>query len=99
MRRRDFVAGLLLTGMATSAGAQQKAKVYRLAVVDPTNPVTDITEAGQLPYYRGFFQGLRQLGFVEGRNLGIKRYSCEGHPERLAIRSQRWSASNRMRFC
>jgi putative tryptophan/tyrosine transport system substrate-binding protein len=84
MRRRDFVAGLLLTGMTGSAQAQQKAKVYRLAVVDPINPVSDLTESGELPYYRGFFERLRQLGFVEGRNLEIKRYSAEGRSEHVA---------------
>ena len=83
MRRRDFVIGLLLTATTASAQAQQKAKVYRLAVVDPINPISDLTEAGELPYYRGFFGRLRQLGFVEGRNLEIERYSGEGHPERF----------------
>jgi putative ABC transport system substrate-binding protein len=84
MRRRDFVVGLLLTATTASAQAQQKAKVYRLAVVDPINPISDLTEAGELPYYRGFFERLRQLGFVEGRNLEIKRYSAEGRSEHLA---------------
>jgi hypothetical protein len=56
MKRRDFVIGLLLTATTASTQAQQKAKVHRLAVVDPINPVGDISEAGDLPYYRGFFQ-------------------------------------------
>ena len=83
MRRREFLTGLLLTATAASARAQQNAKVYRLAIVDPINPVTDLTDAGELPYYRGFFERLRQLGFVEGGNLEIKRYSGEGHSERF----------------
>lgn len=82
MKRREFLVGLLVTATTASAQAQQKGKVYRLAVVDPINPVTDITEVGELPYYRGFFEGLRELGFAEGRNLEIKRYSGEGHSER-----------------
>jgi putative ABC transport system substrate-binding protein len=83
MKRRDFVIGLLLTATTASTQAQQKAKVHRLAVVDPINPVGDISEAGDLPYYRGFFQRFQQLGFAEGRNLEIKRYSAEGHSERF----------------
>jgi putative ABC transport system substrate-binding protein len=83
MRRRDFVVGVLLTGTTVSARAQRRAKVYRLAIVDTINPVIELTEAGELPYYRGFFERLRQLGFAEGQNLKIERYSGEGHPERF----------------
>jgi putative ABC transport system substrate-binding protein len=83
MRRRDFVVGLLLTGTTVSARAQRRAKVYRLAIVDTVNPVIELTEAGELPYYRGFFERLRQLGFAEGQNLQIKRYSGEGQSERF----------------
>jgi putative tryptophan/tyrosine transport system substrate-binding protein len=84
MKRRDFLIGLALTAAAASARAQQRGKVYRLAVVDPINPVSDLTGAGGLPYYRGFFERLRQLGFAEGQNLEVKRYSGEGNPERFA---------------
>jgi putative tryptophan/tyrosine transport system substrate-binding protein len=83
MKRRDFVIALLLTATTASAQAQQRAKVYRLAVVDPINPVADLTEAGGLPYYRAFFERLRQLGFAEGQNLEVKRFSGEGHSERF----------------
>lgn len=83
-RRRDLLVGWLLTTLTASAEAQQRAKVYRLAVVAPFDPVTDLTEAGELPLYRGFFEGLRQLGFDEGRSLQITRSSGEGHSERFA---------------
>jgi hypothetical protein len=52
-----------------------------LAIVDTINPVIELTEAAELPYYRGFFERLRQLGFAEGQNLEIKRYSGEGQSE------------------
>jgi hypothetical protein len=35
MKRREFLVGLLVTATTASAQAQQKGKVYRLAVVDP----------------------------------------------------------------
>ena len=85
MKRRDFVIGLLLISTTTaSAQAQQKGKIYRLAVVDPINPVSDIAAASELPYYRGLFERLQQLGFTEGLNLEVERYSAEGHSERVA---------------
>ena len=73
----------MLTATTASTQAQQKAKVYRLAVVASFDPVTDLTEAGELPLYRGFFERLRQLGFAEGQNLEITRYSGEGRSERF----------------
>ena len=36
------------------------------------------------PYYRAFFEELSRLGYVEGQNLGVERYSGEGQPERYA---------------
>jgi putative tryptophan/tyrosine transport system substrate-binding protein len=83
VRRRDFLIGLLLAAKSAGTQAQQKPKVYRLAVVDPISPVTDFAEDGELPYYRGFFDRLRQIGFVEGQNLEIYRYSGEGRFERF----------------
>jgi ABC-type uncharacterized transport system substrate-binding protein len=83
MKRREFFSGLLLTAIGASAQAQQKRKVYRLAVVDTFNPVADFTETSELPVSRGFLVRLRQLGFTEGRNLEITRYSGQGRPERF----------------
>ena len=34
--------------------------------------------------YRAFFEELSRLGYVEGQNLGVERYSGEGRPERYA---------------
>src|SRR5690242_8795326 len=82
MKRREFLTGLLVTATGASAQAQQKGKVYRLAVVDTFSPAADFTEASELPVSRGFLARLRQLGFAEGRNLEITRYSGEGRSER-----------------
>ena len=43
--------------------------------------MTELTETSSLPYYRAFFDELRRLGYIEGRNLTIERYSLEGHVE------------------
>ena len=31
-----------------------------MAVVDTINPIIELTDAGELPYYRGFFEQLRE---------------------------------------
>jgi hypothetical protein len=69
VRRRDFLTGLLLTATTASTQAQQKAKVHQLAMVDPVEPVSDLTEAGSL-VYRAFFERLRQLGFARRTEPG-----------------------------
>src|SRR6266571_7806487 len=84
MRRRDFIAAL---GTAATwpivARAQQPAKMKRIAFVHPSNKVSEISVSGR-PYYRAFFEELSRLGYVEGQNLGVERYSGEGRPERYA---------------
>ncbi len=78
MKRREFIA--LLSGAAVAwpldTSAQQAAKVARigfLAVNLPPN--SHLREA--------FLQGLRDLGYVEGRNLVIEYRSAEGKFERF----------------
>jgi putative ABC transport system substrate-binding protein len=39
-------------------------------------------EAGDHPAYQALFNELGKLGYVEGRNLIVERYSAEGRPER-----------------
>src|SRR5262245_27097125 len=84
LKRREFIA--LLGGAAAAwplpARAQQAGNVYRVAVVRTPGLVADMTEAGDNPSFRAFFQELRRLGYVEGQNLIVERYSGEGHQER-----------------
>jgi putative ABC transport system substrate-binding protein len=78
MERRTFMAmltgGLLAAPLA--AEAQQAAKIARIGYL-----------AGNLslsPHmHEAFRQGLRDLGYVEGRNLVIEYRDAEGKPERL----------------
>ena len=80
MRRRNLILGLLLA-VATTAGsafAQQSAKVHRIAVVHPSHPVASLTETSFSPGIRAIFTELRRLGYIEGKNLLIERYSGEG---------------------
>jgi putative ABC transport system substrate-binding protein len=85
MRRRKFIT--LLGGAVAvwplAARAQQPAKMKRIAFVHPSNKVSEISVSGR-PYYRVFFEELSRLGYVEGQNIGVERYSGEGRPERYA---------------
>jgi putative tryptophan/tyrosine transport system substrate-binding protein len=83
MRRREFIAGLLVAGTLRHAWAQQPAKVHRIAVISTAAPVAEITEASRFET-RAFFQELRRLGYVEGRNLIVERYSGGGRTEHYA---------------
>jgi putative tryptophan/tyrosine transport system substrate-binding protein len=83
IRRREFIAGL--GGAAAwphALWAQRSERTPRLAIITPTAPVAEITEISHLPGYRVLFSELRKLGYVEGRNLIVERYSAEGRPER-----------------
>jgi putative tryptophan/tyrosine transport system substrate-binding protein len=88
MRRRDFLAGLLLTIAMSSAKAQERATQHRIAIVIPAGPVAFISEISSdslsRRLYQPFFAELRRLGEVEGQNLTVERYSGEGRPEGYA---------------
>ena len=79
MRRRDFIAGLMFAAATGRAQAQQTGKVYRIVFAHPTVPVADQNQASKgslvIP---PIFEQLTRLGYVEGRNLLIERYSGEG---------------------
>jgi putative ABC transport system substrate-binding protein len=82
MRRREFTASLLLAAGAPSALAQQRAAPPRWRYFILRFLLRLLTETvGGAPGPR-FSIELRRLGYVEGRNLIIERYSAEGHHER-----------------
>src|SRR5882757_4111503 len=83
MRRREFTAGLLLVAAIPRVQAQQRA-LPRISLFHPAIPVGLLTETGGGTAWRAFFGELRRLGYVEGQNLFIERYSAEGHHERYA---------------
>jgi putative ABC transport system substrate-binding protein len=78
MKRREFIA--LLSGAAVAwplgASAQQAAKVPRIGYLSGNLAANPHTR-------EAFLQGLRDLGYVEGRNLEIEYRDVEGKYERL----------------
>jgi putative ABC transport system substrate-binding protein len=83
MKRREFTAGLLFAAAMRPVRAQQRA-ISRIALFHPAIPVNLLTETGGGTAWRAFFAELRRLGYFEGQNLVIERYSAEGHHERYA---------------
>jgi putative tryptophan/tyrosine transport system substrate-binding protein len=85
MKRREIITGLLLAATFGRAQAQQKGKVYHIALVDARLPVIDMSETSSDPAiaraYRAFFDELRRLGYVEGQNIVVDMYSGEGRTD------------------
>ena len=89
MRRREFIG--IVGGAAAwplAARAQQSTRIFRIAFVHPSNPTSVLSETGGVPFYRAFFEELRRLGYVEGHNLAVARYSGGGIPEYYAELAQ-----------
>jgi len=66
------------------AFAQSSAKVARVGFIIATHPLSEILgPTPPSPAARGLINGLREHGWVEGRNLVLERRSAEGQSERL----------------
>jgi len=75
VERRAFfgvVIGGLLAPLA--AEAQQAARVYRVGLV---------SLGGDPQWWRPVLEAMRELGYVEGRNLVVRRAFAKGHAEDL----------------
>jgi putative ABC transport system substrate-binding protein len=77
--RRRLLTGVVLAWAPLGAAAAQEykaGKVYRMGFLgDSPAAFSEATEA--------FRQGLRDLGYVEGRNITIEYRWAEGKPERM----------------
>src|ERR1700742_161013 len=82
MRRREFIAGTVATaasGFAQSIRAQTNTK--RIAIFHPTEPPEGLTIKGRRAY-KVYFGELDRLGYIEGQNLIVERYSALGRQDR-----------------
>jgi len=55
--------------------------IHRVAWVALSEPVAALNESSGHQGHRAFIEELRRLGYVEGRNLILERYSGEGRTE------------------
>ena len=80
MRKKVFRLTLctLLLALSFPAQAQQPAKIPRIGYVSGTG---DPSDPG--PYVEAFPQGLRDLGYIEGKNIVIEYRGAEGKPDRI----------------
>src|SRR5262245_11733675 len=79
LRRRDFIT--LLSGAAAwplAARGQAVGKVPRIGYLSPGS-----ASPGPLAYHDEFQRGLRELGYVEGRNIVIEYRFADGKFDRL----------------
>src|SRR3974390_2508294 len=80
MKRRDFMAGLLLAAAARPVRAQQPGATRRIGMLspggsEPSDPTFKMLNA--------FLEALQELGYTEGQNLAVERQYANGSSDRL----------------
>jgi putative ABC transport system substrate-binding protein len=86
MRRREFIAGTTITAALSFAQpvyAQTDARspgIKRIAIVHTTEKPEGMTINGRRSF-KAYFGELKRLGYVEGQNVLVDRYSALGQSE------------------
>ena len=75
MRLLGLAFALYLVGVPVTTSAQQPDKLPRLGWLQNHSPTS--------PHYEGFREGLRELGYVEGKNLTVEARWADGDLDRL----------------
>ena len=68
------------TVLGAGSLSQQPARLPRPAIV---NPIARTEEMSRFATHQSFFDELARLGYEEGRNLTVERWSAEGKAERF----------------
>jgi putative ABC transport system substrate-binding protein len=76
MRRREFIAGLGATAWPVAARAQRPNRVSRIGIL--------ALAPADTPNQVAFYQGLRDLGYIEAQNVLIEYREYGSRRERLA---------------
>ena len=81
LRRREFIftLGGAAAAWPLAARAQQDGRLRRVGVLDSLTPDDPVGQARNA----AFLQGLRQLGWIDGRNVQIDTRWAAGDDERL----------------
>jgi putative ABC transport system substrate-binding protein len=79
IRRREFITllGGAIGAWPLAARAQQGGKVWRIGLLSGTSP------EGASPNYDAFLQGMRELGYAEGRDFILEARFAGGRYERF----------------
>ena len=84
MKRRQVLWGTLALLVAPRVGAQPAGNVHRVGFIATTGALAEISGPEPVsPFMRAFVHGLRDLGYVQGKNLVLEMRTLEGRPERL----------------
>src|SRR6266702_409746 len=78
MKRRDFIkmlGGFLIGPFGAAAAAAQQDKLWRIGVLETSALGLNVNNM------EAFRAGLRELGYIEGRNLVIDYRSVDGFAE------------------
>ena len=75
MRRRDFISLLGAAAAWPLTARAQQARVYTIGVLTLISPSPE-------PLLKALREGLRDVGYVEGRNLHLEIRSAAGRPDR-----------------
>jgi putative ABC transport system substrate-binding protein len=91
MRRRDFMAGSAAAAALGVAGWPVYAEINagspvpkRIALVSPSLRPDQMTSSGRRSF-KAYYQELDRLGYIEGKNLIVERYSVLGRHDREEI--------------
>jgi putative ABC transport system substrate-binding protein len=75
-----FALSFMLLALCFSASAQQQAKIPRIGYLAQRNTPTSTTPD---PAAEAFRQGLRDLGYLEGKTILVEYRYAEGNEDRL----------------
>jgi putative ABC transport system substrate-binding protein len=78
VNRREAVLALIALGLTpASAVAQHVKKVWRIGILETVSMMQNTANLD------GFLEGMRQLGYIEGRDFVIEYRSADGRAERF----------------
>jgi putative ABC transport system substrate-binding protein len=83
MKRRDFLTACGGITLWSHLARAQQAGTKRIALTDPAVKITEMKIGGD-GGMTAFLEELQRLGYIEGQNVLIQRYSAEGDKGRYA---------------
>jgi putative ABC transport system substrate-binding protein len=77
MKRREFIAGAGSAVAWAAAGSAQEDKIAKIGILALGHP-------DPAPLLKSLREGLRELGYEEGKNIQLEFRSAQGRPDKLS---------------